>query len=137
MYATVKDMLDRFGLKEVISLTDREYEAEVNEAVALNALEDATAEIDSYLVKFTKPFDSVPRVIEMYCCDIARYRLTGTDVLEDSVIAQRYAKAIDFLEKVASGKLSLGGLPDGQEAKTEDVVMFSEKQKVFGRDNPY
>ena len=136
-YATVQDMIDRYSEVEMVSLTDREYNAEIIPAVAQTALDDATGEINGYLIKYTKPFDVIPRTLLTYCCDIARYRLTGGEVLETNIIGQRYLQAISYLEKVAAGKISLTVDENGKEAETASVVMFSDKQKVFGRDNPY
>ena len=135
-YATVQDMQDRFGLKEMISLTDREYAAVVVSAVAEVALTDATNEINGYLSKYPKPFTELPPSLKKYCCDIARYNLTGTDILLTDEIAKRYDQAIQYLEKVANGKISLT-TDEGTEAVTNTVVMFSPQQKVFGRDKPY
>ncbi len=136
-YATPADLLKRIGEKETVSLTDRELNGEVVEEVAQTALDDATAEINGYLIKYTKPFTVVPQILVLYCCDIAIYRLCVSDVIETSVVAQRYLQAISFLEKVAAGKISLTVDENGKEAETASVVMFSDKQKVFGRDNPY
>ncbi len=136
-YATPADLLKRIGEKEMVSVTDRVFNGEIIEEVAQTALDDATAEINGYLIKYTKPFVTAPPILILYCCDVALYRLCVADVLETNSIAQRYLQAISFLEKVASGKISLTVDDTGTEAETDSVIMFSDKLKVFGRDNPY
>ena len=62
-YATVADMIARFGELEVLQLTDRNQEGVIDKAVAKTALDDATAEIDAYLGRFKRPFGKIPPLL--------------------------------------------------------------------------
>lgn len=116
-YATQADMIDAFGEREVIALTDRDNLGTIDASVLGKALANAAGEIDRYLVgRYPLPLANAPQILTTYCCDIARYRLCGTDVAETEAARTRYKDAIRFLEAVRDGKIKLGvevaGAPD-------------------------
>ncbi|OHX21241.1 gp436 family protein [Chromobacterium sphagni] len=134
MYATRDDMLQRFGEKEVISLTDREYSGQVDDPLLADALADAGVEIDGYIGgRYPLPLAQPPKILAGYACDIARYRLcgSGTQLTED--IRDRYRDAVRFLELVAAGKVTLGGMPDGGVAAPSQTVQFVSGERAFAR----
>ena len=49
MYATRQDMVNAFGEKECIALTDRDFTGQIDDHVMDVKLTQASAEIDSYL----------------------------------------------------------------------------------------
>jgi phage gp36-like protein len=134
-YAVKQDMIDRFGEREVIALTDRANTGAVNDAVLGIALAQADAEIEPYLIgKVKLPFVTVPKVLAGYACDIACYRLTGAEVIETETVRNRYKDAIRFLEHVAKGVISLGLDVNNQPAPAQNTVQFTTSSKVFSRD---
>ena len=137
-YATPADMLARYGEATMIGLSDLERRGVIDDATVQMALDDATAEIDGYLNRYRRPFATVPRILTVYCCDIARYRLaTGMRQLTDD-IQSRYDAAIAYLKLVARGQAGISGLPLLGEVDTVGaVVMQTPPNKVFGRDQPY
>ncbi|MFC3875318.1 gp436 family protein [Neisseria musculi] len=138
-YATVGDMVARFGDLEVIQITDRNQDGEIDDDVARVALEDATAEIDAYLGRFSRPFADTPPILVRLCCDIARYRLTAASgVLITEEIRNRYKiDVLDLLRAIAKGDVQLGVDGTGGEIAAADngVIFANAKNKVFGRDN--
>ena len=138
-YATVADMIARFGELEVLQLTDRNQEGVIDKAVAKTALDDATAEIDAYLGRFKRPVGKIPPLLVRLCCDIARYRLTAAQgVLITEEIRNRYKiDVLDLLRAMAKGEVQLGVDDSGEEvAAGEDGIVFvNGKNKVFGRDH--
>jgi phage gp36-like protein len=134
MYATIEDMLDAFGLDEMIALTDRENAGEVNEAVGLEALARASSEADSYLsVRYLTPVALPDKALVDAVCQIARYRLTGGHANETESVRERYDRAIDWLRRIARGEADLPGMRDP--AATAGDVLFSTGRRVFKR--PY
>ena len=126
-YATYQDMVEQFGEREVRLISDRENTGMPNPLVIDGGLQTADAEIDSYIAKrYTLPLREVPRVLAVFACDIARYRLTGTERTESGVILERYRMAIRYLEKVAAGSVTLGaGATTGTVVESdEDAVQF-------------
>lgn len=134
-YATQDDMTARFGMREVIALTDRSLHGVIDTDVLQAALVDASAEIDGYLAaRYALPLAGPPRIISGYCCDIARYRLCGSETLQTELIRERYQDAIRFLTLAAAGKVTLGGMPNGGVAATDNTVQFQPGSRVFARD---
>lgn len=106
MYASVADLVARFGEVEIIELTDLERTGEMDNAVAERALEDATAEIDGYLAsRYRLPVAGAAPLLSLLCTDIARFRLqTGVSTEQ---ARQRYEDAVRKLERIADGRINL------------------------------
>jgi phage gp36-like protein len=106
MYASVADMIERFGETEMVELTDFEHTGEVVAAKVERALDDASAEIDGYLAaRFQLPVTDTPRLLSVLCSDIARYRLETRVNSEQA--RQRYEDALAKLRKIQSGEINL------------------------------
>jgi len=137
-YATVADLTALYGEQEVIALTDREERANAEETagtvdatVALEALERASSEADTYLaVRYALPLASTPQALASIVCDIARFRLTGGETTETTPIADRYKAAIAWLKDVASGRAVLPGVATVA-AGGEGGVEFNTGRRVF------
>lgn len=114
-YATQTDMVARFGTEELIQLTDRSNTGVIDAAVIGQALGDANAEIDLYLARYNPPLITVPPMLIVMACDIARFRLYD-DVPTDAV-RDRYTDAVAKLRDIAAGRIDLG-LSDGTPAAT-------------------
>jgi len=109
-YATVADLVARYGEQELVQLTDRTGAGVINAAVAGRALADAEAEINGYLaVRHTLPLASVPPLLARIACDIARYRLWDDRASEE--VRMRYEDARRVLEAIAAGRVTLGVTP--------------------------
>jgi phage gp36-like protein len=110
----------------------------VNSAPIVQALADASAEIDGYIEgRFTLPLTDPPAVLNRLTTDIAMYRLQSLRPLHDLEDARkRYEDAIAMLTKVAAGELTLGLSADGKEppvtAGTVEAVQGPDR--VFDRD---
>lgn len=129
-------MIDRFGERELIALSDRDDEGVINDAVLNRALEQADAEIEPYLVgRVQLPFESVPKVISGFACDVARMRLTSSDVTRTEKIENDYARAIKFFEQVRDGKIRLGLDEANEEVPEAKTVQFQTGTKVFARES--
>lgn len=134
MYATRDDMVKRFGEKEVIVLTDREYTGQIDDVVLTEALASAGVEIDGYIGgRYPLPLETPPKILCGYTCDIARYRLCGSGTRMTDDIRDRYRDAVRFLELAATGKVTLGGMPGGGPAPVDNPVQFESGGRVFAR----
>lgn len=131
-YATVQDLIDRFGERELIQLTDSEAIAEVQPAKAQRALDDAQAYADGFVGRIyrlplagcSKPAPVpgnpsavdfvVPPQLMRICCDVARYYLYDNLAPEHEVYL-RFKGAERELQAIAEGKTLLscpwGGQP--------------------------
>ena len=131
MYATLQDLIDRFGERELIQLTDPDNLA-VQAAKVERALQDAHALADGWLARVyalplagcVKPAPTAqnpqatvqvpPPQLTRIVCDAARYYLYD-DLAPDSEVFRRFKQAQDELKAIAEGKQQLmcpwGGAP--------------------------
>ncbi len=107
-YATQSDLTDRFGAVELAQVTDRVNGTVIDTTVLGRALNDADAEIDSYLAtRYALPLASTPVVVLRLASDIARYRLY--DDAAPNQVRVRYDDAVSLLKRIASGDVQLAG----------------------------
>ncbi len=109
-YTTLQDLIDRFGRREIVQLTDRAEppSGAIDEAVVDRAIADADAEIDSYLMAagYALPLDPVPTVIRRLAPQIVRHLLY--EDAETDLVRQRYEDARRVLESIVAGRVKLG-----------------------------
>lgn len=112
MYATEQDIIDTYGNDALVVAADRDSDGVADPGVVDEALNQATAEMDSYIgKKYDLPLPSVPAVLVPKCVDLALYRLSlGANAMTEE-IAERHKQAIAWLRDVARGMVTLG-LPD-------------------------
>lgn len=135
-YATQPDMISRFGEREVRILTDRDNQGLIDDTVLAYALAQADAEIDGYLQgRVGLPLADVPVLLVGIACDVARYRLAGTDIRETDPIRMRYKDAIKLLEAIRDGRVQLGLTPAGQPTPDAGGVHVIEGDRVFTPDS--
>lgn len=134
VYGSIQALIDRFGERELIQISDRTGQADgVDDAVANRALEDAGAEIDGYLAgRYTLPLSTVPRVLVNVACDIARYRLYDDRVTE--AVQKRYEDAIKFLTLVSTGKVGLGLDTNTAPVPSTGGPAMDTSERVFSQD---
>lgn len=132
-YATQQNMIDRYGEQELIELTDRASATAIDATVLGQALADADAEINAYLVsRYSLPLASVPPVLTRFAADIARYMLYDTRAPEQ--VKDRYDAAIKFFKLIAEGKASLGLDPVSLPVADVGGVQVSAPDRVFSSD---
>ncbi|VVE76455.1 hypothetical protein PAN31117_05399 [Pandoraea anapnoica] len=131
-YATRQDMVNSFGEYEVRTLTDRDDTGEIDDAVLAAGLEDASAEIDTFLGgRYGLPLQIVPRFLASKCCDICRYHLTGAGTTCTEEIQKRYDLALKFLKLIATGQITLGADATGVTVEPRNVVKSNRGTKIF------
>jgi phage gp36-like protein len=132
-YATQADLEARYGLAELVQLSNREGGTSVVTEVVARALADADAEIDGYLAaRYALPLTTVSAAIVRLACDIARYRLYEHDA--PPAVAKRYEDAVRFLRGVADGKVALG-MPATEPGSISGGVAGESSERVFSREN--
>lgn len=137
-YATKQDLIDRFGLAELIQLTDRVNRPATNEddTVIARALDDATAYADTYLARTAQlPLVPTPPQLVKAVADIARYYLHGRAAEKDGEVERAYREASALLRDIAAGRATL--LQDGAPAAQPGgaAVKAVEPGRVFSRDS--
>ena len=155
IYATVADLVARFGELELVQLTDLVNipPSVIDTARVETKVDDACAFIDGYvgqvyrlpLAGCAKPVTVVgtapemvpPPVLVRIACDLARYYLHD-DLAPENEVYRRYKAAVKELEAIAAGGAQLacpwGGSPgaliaaDAQSGGTEVWSEFSPRQ---------
>lgn len=118
-YVTKQGLVDRFGERELIQLTDRTNmpPREIIDVPVTRAIGDAVALVDSYIGKrYGLPLQVIPPVLEKNAADIARYYLHGEAAGEDSIVTRNFEAAITWLKDVSKGTvlIDVGGEVPGQ-----------------------
>jgi phage gp36-like protein len=133
-YATIGDMVMRFGEAEMIRATTPDGA----EAVAIvpakieAALSDASAIIDTYLRnRYKVPLDVPPPEINRACCYMARYDVsTGGERQASEQVQKDRDTVIAWLGKIAAGTvvLDLKEVAPGDES----FATMQTRPQVFG-----
>ncbi|MCW9698198.1 MULTISPECIES: gp436 family protein [Pasteurellaceae] len=131
LYASQASLIKRYTLDVLLSIA-RNADRTLDETKVQEALEDASQTIDSYLAgRYRLPLQTVPAVLERHCCYIARYFLEKNRATDQARLD--YEDSIRFLEKVASGAISLG-LSDMEEpVETDNAAMIESAGSVWDR----
>lgn len=148
-YATVQDLLDRYGEDDVRKVTDPRGQA-VDAVAAQRALDDADAEIDSWLCRrYVLPLIdasvitmAVPRALIRCACDIAIYRLQTLRPADDIKDArQRYEDVLKLLKTMSTGDVAIPGatlrsdVADAPASASTGAPVFASPPSLWGREN--
>jgi phage gp36-like protein len=109
-------------------------------ALAEEAIVDADAEIDGYLMKrYSVPFQSGTKVINKFSKDIAIYNLISRAGINENEREKnyltRYNAAISFLTKVASGLIDIGGNNATNAAPPKKGFQMHSNNRLFSRNS--
>ncbi len=140
MYCTEQDLIDRGWGEEIAGLSDKtgEMGGDVNEAILNQAIADASAKIDSYLVGLIALPIATPSPFVVRCaCDMTRFYLYDIGVIPNVRLA--YEEAIAFFEQVhlhKSSLLALLGVPPLEAPQTVglQVPKLSAPAQIFTDD---
>lgn len=110
-YATIADMIDRFGEAEMIRLStaDGVDLVAVNNEPIERALDDASALIDTYLRRrYRMPLTVAPSEVRRACCILGRYDLsTGGQRNPSDQVKDGQQQTISWLKAIAAGTVHL------------------------------
>lgn len=110
-YATLDELIDRYGENLLINLTDRAGSGVVDADVVARALADTDAEIDGYLkLRYTLPLEATPPLIADLALRLAIWKLHVYE--PDPKIRADYEDAKRTLKEIAVGtvRLDLAGV---------------------------
>jgi phage gp36-like protein len=135
-YTTQSQLLDRYGDRMLIGLTDRAYPATgvVNAATMIRALADTDAMIDGYLAaRYALPLASTPTMIVDIAEMIAIWKLHTA--APDPKIEADYKGALSTLRDIAKGdiRLSVAGVEVAQ--PTTAGVQIVDRARPFTEEN--
>lgn len=129
-YCTQQDLIDRFGEEEILALSDLDRTGSIDETRVTRAIADATATINGYLAgRYALPLTSIPQMLGLIACDIARYRLMGVRPTDEA--KGRHSDALAWLTKVGTGAFSLGLDSENGSPQTTGRAAIRQGSGVF------
>ena len=105
MYASQADLEKRFGTDEILRLSDRNHDQQIDSDVVQAALDDAHALINGRLANHPMLSVQHTSLLKSIACDIARHRLYDDGITQ--TVQQRYEQAIDQLESLVSSQTNV------------------------------
>ena len=132
-YITLADLETRFGRTELVQLTDPVNVEAIDTEVVDRTLADVDAEIDGYVAaRYALPLPSVPQLLVVIACNIARFRLMGDSTTEEA--RKRYEDAVKLLKALSAGQVVLPNAPALTPAAGGIAVAHRAPRRVFGPD---
>lgn len=135
MYCTLDDLIDTYGEKAIVLLTDRVNKPAViiDEAIVQRAIDDAVGEINMHLqTRYELPLPSVPLILKRIACALA-YLALHTNVGEDHPARIAAKDQRKLLQGVANGTLGLGLDSANAPAPTNDAAFVSPGRNDWGK----
>lgn len=133
-YCVLADLVDVYGERELIQLTDRTNKpvSQIDEGVVERAIDDAAAEINLHLhARYQLPLATVPSVLKRICCILAWANL-HTRLDKDHPALQAAEGCRRTLNGLATGRLSLALDAGGEPAAIANTVQVSSTRNDWG-----
>lgn len=143
-YITQQDIIDRVSADFFVGVSDRDGDQITDHSAVLSAIDDAEAEVNSYLgQRYSIPLSGVtsledptlnefPFILRRITSDIAIYRLANEHDRLTKEIRVRYEDSILWLEKVSRYEASLGA--SSVPATLHGGPQFIGPERIFVRD---
>ncbi len=132
-YCTLDDLVELYGEKTLIQLTDRVNRPAITLDATLieRAIEDAESEIDLHLEgRYPLPLPSVPRVLKRIAGSLA-YANLHTNLSEGHPVLRAAEHSRKLLSGIAKGVLSIGLDESGSPVAVADTVQISVGRNDF------
>ncbi len=127
---SIAEFVARFGIEEVVRMTDERGDGRIGRERLIGALTDAQADAEAHIVeRYALPLAEVPVLIKSAIADIARGRLyPGT--APDGVASLAKA-ALRKLENIKDGRLSLPGAASASATASEAPILFHSGGRTY------
>jgi len=130
-YLTIESFVRRFGLPEVVRMTDADGSGRIDRDLLVARLTDAQAVVEAHLAgRYQLPLASVPIIIEKAIADLARASLYPNGAPEG---VEEAAKASTrMLESIRDGKLPVpSAAPLVPAEQASDPVLFAPGDRAY------
>lgn len=136
-YASVADLKSTIPPRDLELLSDFEGEADAPvDARLMQALSDASAEIDGYIAKQVNlPLADPPHVLNVICRDLAMWRLYRNLGHASERVSDLHDTATAWLRDLADGKVALGDDDTPAQPTSGGVAMTDGPDRLFTRDS--
>jgi len=141
-YASTSDLKERMGAATYVQLTDDEGTGQADEDKAVEALEGAEGEVNSYLGRrYAVPVEltgeaSTAAVLKSITLDLAEYRLHARRLIIPEDVRRKREAAVRWLEEVASGRAVLPSVDSLESnAATGPGGFVTGSERTFSRES--
>lgn len=132
-FATLQQLIDRYGNAMLLDLTDRSDPpiGTIGTAVADRGLADATAVIEGYLAaRYAVPLQTVPQILTDVCLKLWIWNLhlhTPTEKVKAD-----YDQAMRLLRDIAKGDVRLPDITGAEPAASDGSgAVFTDRERDF------
>lgn len=135
IYATKQNLIDQYGSRSLIELTDRDDPptGEINDTILEGALLDADVKINSYIAKrYTSPVSGGSPALRRVAEQIAYYYL-HRDNYPDTV-RKAYEDAVDYLKQISRGDVVLD-IEGVEPTSSPAQAMVEGPERIFSRES--
>ena len=138
MFATLEAMIEKFGERQLIELTDNEqpYQDVINMNKLNAAMNEANSEIEGYISsRYSLPLQTTPPFLQSLACHMTRYHACTGAMSDNDPIKTRYENAVKSLKEISKGTIALGGSPVGESSPVQtsnNSVVLSVGRRDFG-----
>ncbi|MFM2042118.1 MAG: hypothetical protein RLY86_694 [Pseudomonadota bacterium] len=107
-YATLQDLVDRFGTAEVMKFCDRDRDQVADPDLVARLLEDAGAIVDGYVGgRYSLPLAEADPLLKRLVCDLVRADYHGSSLESGGPIDAAKRQALATLRDIADGRVEL------------------------------
>lgn len=130
-YLTITAFVDRFGLDEVVRMTDGDGAGRIDRKLLIAALIDAQAVVDAHLAgRYALPLATTPPVIALAVADLARARLYPRGAPDG--VGDAAKSALRMMERIQGGQMTLGvAAADVPATATETPILISKGTRQY------
>lgn len=131
-WLSIDAFVRKFGLPEVVAMTDATGAGRIDRDLLVEALVDAQAQAEAEVAgRYALPLATVPRIVQSAIADIARAKLYPRGAPEG--VADAAKAATRTLERIGAGTLQLGlpAVEAAAPAATETPVLISPGRRQY------
>lgn len=127
---SIGEFAERYGLDEVVRMTDATGDGRIGKALLVSALVDAQALVEAHVAaRYALPIDPVPTVLKMAIADLARARLYPGQAPEG--VASAGKAAMRMLERIQSGAMLIAGATPASAAASDTPVLHHSSGRTY------
>ena len=129
-YLSIAEFVGRFGLPEVIRMTDGVGDGRIDRAMLVGALVNAQSVADAHIcARYAVPLSDVPQIVKKIVGDLARAELYPSGAPDG--VADQAKLSLRMLERIQSGAMPLALAEPPAEAVSETPVLISPGYRAY------
>lgn len=129
-YLSIAEFVDRFGLPEVVAMTDADGAGRIDRALLVSALTSAQAVADAHIAaRYSVPLIDVPLIVKKIVGDLARAELYPRGAPDG--VADQAKQSLRMLERIQSGAMPVPAATAPAEAASENPILISSGRRAY------